>query len=261
VRQNVSKRNSKIFENTLIFFGSQWRKYYFYLQNKLPFLLAEVRQKGLIIKYRRGTIDDLILEEVLRNGGYLIEDLELEKTATVLDIGAHIGCFTARVAKMVTDGKVFSFEPQADNFRILKRNVRLNNLSNVYLFKKALAASQGLRKLYLSPQNTGGHSIQQRRSNRFALVDCMTLEQVFISNQINKVNLLKLDCEGAEYEILHGTSKSYLDRIDKIVLEYHDFEGTSNDIRELEKYLGKNGFKPRVTKQYCSISGLALFSK
>ena len=68
----------------------------------------------------------------------------------VIDIGANIGYFTLIMAKCIREnGKVFSFEPEPKNFELLKKNVEINNYSNVILEKKAIGKKTGTTKLYL----------------------------------------------------------------------------------------------------------------
>jgi len=244
-----------------IFLGSVWSKYYCYLQNRLPILLGETRISGLRIKYRSTSFDRLIIEEIFDVNSYPFDDFQLAKTALVIDVGAHIGCFTMKAAGMVKEGRVFSFEPERNNYRILRRNIRLNDLSNVYIFNQGIAYPQGKRKLYTSSLNTGGHSLFPEHSGKYDLADCITLQHVFANNRIANVDLLKLDCEGAEYEILYNTPKEYLDRIRKIVIEYHDFEGTNNSIHDLVEFLTRHGFKAEKISRYSSITGLAYFCK
>lgn len=91
-------------------------------------LLSQARIDGLTIKYRKYTLDKLIIRETIVEDDYQFEHFGLESTSTVIDVGAHIGCFTIKVANIVKDGRIFSFELQADNYRILTRNVKLNRL-------------------------------------------------------------------------------------------------------------------------------------
>ena len=251
--------NGRIMSQGLIFLGGVRIRACRCLQTTLPLLLSEARVSNLRIKYRKYTADELIIKEILTKQSYPFERFVLKNGSIIIDVGAHIGCFTLILAKMVKDVKVFSFEPQSDNYRILKRNVRLNKLGNVCVFKKGLSKDGKGRKLYLSPSNTGAHSISVIASNKYSIIDCIALEDVLFNNGITKVDLLKLDCEGAEYEILYSTSREYLDRIDRIIIEYHDFEDTGNRIDELIEFLSKKGFKSEIVKRYSQISGLAYF--
>ncbi|MFH1234966.1 MAG: FkbM family methyltransferase, partial [Candidatus Diapherotrites archaeon] len=153
-------------------------------------------------------MDEFIIKEIFEMDEYSIDKMRLPKKATIIDVGAQIGCFTIKSATIAKKGKIFSFEPMESNFKLLERNVKTNNLNNVLFFHKGIANKKGKRKLYLCTDNTGGHSISTKRSKKYEIVDCISLRQAISENKIENIDLLKLDCEGAEYEILYSTPKS-----------------------------------------------------
>jgi len=72
-------------------------------------------------------------------------------------------------------------------------------------------------------------------------VPALPLEAVLAAHNLGKVDLLKLDCEGAEYEILIGGSFSVLAKIDRIIMEYHDLDASHNHHR-LISFLQDGGY-------------------
>ena len=69
-----------------------------------------------------------------------------------------------------------------------------------------------------------------------------TLERIFHKNRIEKCDLIKMDCEGAEFNILYNAPKSIFDKVSHIFMEYHDWiEGESH--KELKTYLEKLGYR------------------
>ncbi len=232
-----------------------------FLQSKVLCLLSERRIEGVRIKYRKWTTDENAIKEVFTDDQYQLHLFSLKTDSVIIDAGANIGCFTIRVANMVKGVKVLSYEPEDYNFLILQRNMKINRLNNVYLFKKGLSGKEGERKLFLSSSNVGAHSISDKISDKYVTIDCVTLKDVLTENAIDRVALLKLDCEGAEYEILYGASNDYLGRIDNIVLKYHKTEGTLNDIEHLTTFLAESGFKVEVLQPLASHQGIAYFSR
>ena len=65
---------------------------------------------------------------------------------------------------------------------------------------------------------------------------------MFEKNKIEKVDLLKLDCEGAEYDILYSLPKEKFKKINRIALEAHKREGKTNNALSLKAFLEENGF-------------------
>jgi FkbM family methyltransferase len=199
---------------------------------------------GLQFKVRAGTKDCAILQEVLLENCYSPDpEFEIHDGDTVVDVGAHAGVFSASAAAKAPRGRVYSLEPFPSNFHLLEENVRLNGLKNVQTLMLGLADSAGIRRLYLDPRNSGGHSILPRSDRESVTIATSTLEGFLMEHGLERVNFMKVDCEGAEYEILTSASRKVLDRIDRIVLEYHGTRESAE--RVLENHLSACGFAVR----------------
>jgi FkbM family methyltransferase len=128
----------------------------------------------------------------------------------VIDIGAHIGYYTLIAAKIVGNaGKVFAFEPNERNFKLLQKNVKENGYKNVVLINKAVTKKSGSIKLYINNQNTGDHRIYDSQDNRKAVtVQTISLNDFFKNKNnlpfMKKVSLIKMDIQGSEVEALKG---------------------------------------------------------
>ena len=138
----------------------------------------------------------------------------------VVDIGGHIGIFSIFMSKKVPLGKIYVYEPFPENFSLLEENVKLNNCSNIVLSNKAVCGEKGKRIIFKSAKNSGGHSLYTQEGRRDE-IDCTTLEDILKSNGLSFVDFLKMDCEGAEYEIIRETPKEIMRSIKFIALEYH----------------------------------------
>lgn len=130
---------------------------------------------------------------------------EIKKNNVVLDIGANIGYYTLLFARLVGEkGKVFAFEPDPDNFNLLKKNVEINNYKNVVLVQKAVLNNKGKIKLYLSGTNKGDHRVYDSHDDRqFIEIESIRLDDYF-KNYNRKIDFIKIDIEGAEWEALQG---------------------------------------------------------
>jgi FkbM family methyltransferase len=127
--------------------------------------------------------------------------------SVVLDIGANIGYHTLLFAKLVgQSGKVFAFEPDPANFRLLEKNVSVNGYPNVALEQKAVSNRNEKKKLYLHESNPMMHTIfksQQRSGLDSVEIDTISLDNYF-SNYGGKIDFIKMDIEGSEYTALEG---------------------------------------------------------
>jgi len=128
------------------------------------------------------------------------------KAGVFIDVGAHVGKYTVKVARQMADkGKVVSVEPEPGNFSALKTNIELNKLTNVYAFNVACWNKTQELSLYHSPSwGTGLSSVKEKVSNHFTKVKGLRLDDILNNLGIDDVNLIKIDVEGAEEEVIQG---------------------------------------------------------
>lgn len=173
---------------------------------------------------------------------YTPSGFTINKKDTVVDIGANIGVFSVYAAKKATQGKIYAYEPLPENFKLLNHNIKLNSLSNVTPLNLAVSGSKDREKIYLTDSSISS-SLFGQRGQQFHPVKSVGLKDVFEDSGLREINFLKMDCEGSEYNILFNTPKKYLDKIDKVVLEYHEGEFTKYKGKDLEKFFQNHNFK------------------
>lgn len=182
--------------------------------------------------------------EIWLNKAYNRFGLEFNDNTIVVDIGANVGVFSVFAVFQSNNIKVYSYEPFPGNFMLLKNNIKLNNLKNIEPFQLAVAANNKKRKLFLD-ETSIGHSLVETQG-KFIEVNCVTLPEILA--QINKCDFLKMDCEGAEYEIILNTPVTYLKKINQISMELHrqpkytKGKDISDVIDKLIAYLESSGF-------------------
>jgi len=130
---------------------------------------------------------------------------EIKKGDTVLDIGANIGYYALIFAKLVgEEGKIFAFEPDPDNFALLKKNVEINGYRNVILVPKAVTNKTGKIRLYLSDYNKGDHRIYDSHDGRNSTeIEAIRLDDYF-KNYNGRIDFIKMDIQGAEGGVIQG---------------------------------------------------------
>ena len=125
--------------------------------------------------------------------------------SVVLDIGANIGYHTVQFARAVgSKGRVFSFEPDPDNLRVLRHNVRTNGHDHVVIVPKAVTAVSGELTLYQSAQNRGDHRVYDSGDGRTAIQIAAVAIDDLLAAVTGPVSMIKLDIQGAEAAALAG---------------------------------------------------------
>lgn len=203
-------------------------------------------RNGVRYKVRGGSTDRFIFNEVWIHNSYTPKGFEINHKDIVVDIGAHIGIFTIMASCYAKKGKVYAFEPFKENYTLLLENVRLNKLKNVQAFNKAVSNKKDKIKFYVSQtKNKGFNSLQRLdKSQKEVFVEKISFKEFL--KKLPKIDFLKLDCEGAEYEILFSLSKKELEKIKKISMEFHNY-GQHTGI-DMAKFLNKNGFKVKIVR-------------
>ncbi len=121
---------------------------------------------------------------------------------TVIDIGSHVGYYTTLAASLVgAEGKVFAFEPDPAVYRLLCKNIEVNRLRNVVPVQKAVARKISTRKMYLKPEGRTSRLYHSEDTGTIE-VEAVCLDQHLGTS--SKVDFIKMDIEGAEYEALLG---------------------------------------------------------
>lgn len=122
----------------------------------------------------------------------------------VLDIGAHIGYFTRLFSKLAkASGKVYAFEADDENYRLLENNTRL--CRNTVLVKKAAADADGTVAFYHIKNSTGCHStIEPSGAAQKVSVPSVSIDSFAAREHIPRIDIIKMDIEGGEPAALRG---------------------------------------------------------
>lgn len=187
--------------------------------------------------------------EVLLRRDYLQYGIRLNKGDVAIDIGANIGAFTVLAAGIVGDtGHVYAYEPDPEVFERLKENIALNMLTNVTAVNEAISGTTGQGELALHDKSAYNSITESTDGRDNANADHVTISLRGIEDAINgvkegRVDLIKMDCEGAEYDILQHLSKETASKIRQISMELHVVDG--HDPAEITQNLTRTGFRYR----------------
>jgi len=168
---------------------------------------------------------------------------ELTNLDVVLDIGANNGLFSLL---MLQNGckKVYAFEPNKESLVNLKHLFR--NTEKVTAIEKAVYIDDKDLEFFIDPSNTTIGSVSEHHlqvngtSIEKIIVPAISLKTFIDQNKIDRISLVKMDIEGAEYEIIEHLSDDVYDRIDSFLIEYHD--NTDNRISKMINTLKSKGY-------------------
>lgn len=223
-----------------------YKNWYIVFFDFLPFLynkkIVVYLQNKTKLYLRLQRLDITVLNEIYIYDIYHELFERIDKGSTIIDIGAHVGIFSILAGKTAKNVKVLSFEPLPENYILLKQNIALNKLeSHITAYEKGIGKKEERKKLYIDPKNSGGHSLYIR-SNHSKTISLISLKQVFTQNKLKKADILKIDCEGAEFDIIYSTPRKYLNGFRCIGIEYSE----NGNINKLENYLKNLGFKTKL---------------
>lgn len=219
-----------------------WHVLWSIIMNNSPSFIE--LKNGILIHSTTNSPVIQILREIFVLHVYDPPILPIEREDIVVNIGANIGIFSI-YAKLITQNRVIAFEPYPAAFKVLQKNSAANYLE-IEALNYAVSNKEKTQKLFIA-QSDGGHSFyDQGRMINYIDVPSVTLERIFELCKIEKIDFLKLDCEGAEFDIILSAG-SILNRIKKISMEFHD--NVSNYTHhDIQAYLSKLGFNIRVIK-------------
>lgn len=195
---------------------------------------------GLIINCRENDLSAIAETCLIDDYGKVLNNKN-KKDLIIFDIGAHIGSFSVNAAK--EGARVYSFEPNPDNYKLLLENIKINNLEEkVTPCNIAITDKEGDATLQISSINYGGHSINMDTGEEgVTKIHTDTLKNCLHRFSLSKIDLIKIDIEGSEYLIFENIEKDTLDRIGEIIGEYHlSIDQPTQNFSLIKKYLSKS---------------------
>ena len=235
-----------------------FKNWYIYLQvyfklTKKEYVIFETRS-GLKIKIRVNSTDLMALTHVWMIQEYYDNGFSINNDDIIIDVGAHIGLFALLASQFCKNGKIFCYEPIKENYELLIENIEINKIKNVFPNNLAVTKETSRAKIFLNDDQSG-HSMFVQNDN-FVEVNSKSLPDIFVDNRINECNFLKLDCEGAEYEIIESLSSDLFTKISKTVIEYHMADTKPELLKQLINKLKQFSFSVHTRPLFIDIGFL-----
>jgi FkbM family methyltransferase len=136
----------------------------------------------------------------------------------IIDIGSNVGASLIYFALKYPEANLFGYEPDPHAFRTLARNV--DGFKNIEIKQAAVAAEEGELEFFVDPDSSMSSSLRCRRDRqKKILVQTTTLDSILDEHGVERVDLLKFDVEGAEYEMFKNFRQ--MERVNNVIGELH----------------------------------------
>lgn len=162
----------------------------------------------------------------------------------IIDIGANVGYFSFLMLSKYPKATIHAFEPFPPNFRLLKEYQTLHPNLKLHLHQVAVAGESGELQFHYNANDEFSTSaaISDNQEGSSTKVQALTLPDFLKENKIDKIDWLKVDCEGAEYGIFQNLPDEVFQQTRIITLENHDSDKPGETQADLVKILEKHGF-------------------
>jgi FkbM family methyltransferase len=214
--------------------------------------MKKTSYKDINVFYREGTADESVLDHSFENDIFFssIPYYTPPPNAIVIDVGAHIGTFSLLLSDRAPHGLIYALEPAEDTFEILEKNVIENKLDGKMIPCKIALYNNNSKVKLFHDEHSGnwGHSIVSELSPTFEEVETITMDSFFYNHKIQHCNLIKFNCEGAEFKIIECTSDLTLNKIDTWIILFHEDLETEGNRYNIIDRLKRNGFIVRLIR-------------
>jgi FkbM family methyltransferase len=167
--------------------------------------------------------DRIVIREIFEENVYQVGVDDL-MDGTVLDIGGNVGVFSI-LAAVLGAKRVIAFEPEDDNAEIFRMNLEANKLTNIELNHKAVAGEDKEFEIYKAQGATKRVEFAKNLKVPTQKVKAVGINKIL--DELDEVAVLKIDCEGGEYDIFNGISVENLKKIRYITAEFHKASATT----------------------------------
>lgn len=206
-------------------------------------------RSGLKFFTRTGTSDKSEVVIICGDSEYPKRYFPKENNPVIIDIGSHIGSFSGYIQRMLQGNNpvVYSIEPAPNNFHYLVENMRLNSFETENCFNVAVGDRNGAGYIDSTKDNDaftvgGEERLKTPYADKMIKCEMVTLEKFCDDRHIKTVDLLKIDCEGGEYDIFNHSLEFIKKNVKSVFAEVHYISKEKN-IGEFKEFAEKNNFR------------------
>jgi FkbM family methyltransferase len=193
-----------------------------------------------------------VFKEIFLEDVYNIEAVvkQMPPKPVIIDIGANAGFFDVLILSKIKHAKIFAYEPIPRNIHQIRTTLEANPSmkDHVVVHQVAVTGTASDKiDLYIESENDNSviasifADFNTSNANKIS-VDTITLTDILLKNDLTEVDILKVDCEGSEYDIFYNTDPAVIRRAKMILLEVHDLDEDKNNITAMSKFLIEIGY-------------------
>jgi FkbM family methyltransferase len=236
----------------LIRYISNWQAHFKQKSNK-QYESMDITTRGNSITFSVPTKSlYMVFKEIFMSDFYRIRQLVklLPENPVILDIGGNVGYFNMMLFSQIDSVKVIAYEPIPENYKLFQENVMRNSImtTKVKVFNMAVTGTP-VEEVAIYKEVENNNSVTASIFNDFSKdnfnvikVKAITLGQIIESNNLESVDLLKLDCEGSEYPIIYETPRHVWDKVKMVYMEDHPLDQNKRNHNSAVNFLQSLGF-------------------
>jgi FkbM family methyltransferase len=202
---------------------------------------------------------DFVIPEAIHGDEYKTKNVDFKPGDVVIDIGANVGSVSIMLAKKYPFLKIYSYEAHPINFQNLQKNIKENNVSNIKAFNNAVFSEDNyFIDISLNIDNTGASNSfidpeeypdLYEKEYSSVQVPTISLDTIIKENDIQNIKLLKMDCEGAEFDIFSNSELINQVPLENVGIEIHLFmERLGKNRNELVNHINRICKNPPIIK-------------
>ena len=172
-------------------------------------------------------------------GFYNLDSISFSEGDVIIDIGSHIGTTTLPICKSNPDISCIGFEANLNNYKNLIKNISENEIKNFTPnFCGVYSKTGQILESRFRSDNSGATGFFNKNVNENSnYIPTISLDDIFKVYKLGNVKVFKIDCEGAEYEILYNSKDLKDIEIEYMYLEAHDYPLQDYDPKDLIRYV------------------------
>ena len=165
---------------------------------------------------RPETKDLAVYDEVFRHGEY---GMPVPTAQYIIDAGAHIGCTSVWFAGRYPGARILSIEPETGNYEMLLRHAREH--PKITPIHAGVWSHSGLLQIANPAADTWSFQVCAAESSAQDCIPAVSIDQLLVDHNFPRIDILKIDVEGAEVEVF-STADRWIDRVGMLIVELHD---------------------------------------
>jgi len=180
----------------------------------------EVKWKGRKVHIRKGSSDFKVFKQVMVFDQYSYNGLDGPPVETVIDLGANVGLSAMYFKTKYPNAQVIAVEPEKHNYEQLVKNIA--GFSNVYALNNAIWYENKEQEIYDGGRGEYAFRIVEANGEKIGTTTCITINDIVKKYDLKRIDILKVDIEGAEKELFMYNYQGWLPMVRCIMVELHD---------------------------------------